>query len=98
MKTQELETKEIKIAYSRSEIEDNSCPELIKLLITYGMKKLNKEELKLPELYEIFQEEFVDFILPLAKENFLQGYKVAIDDIGKMQKGGCEGCSCTHDK
>ena len=56
---------------------------LKELIVGYVGRKLNPKnnEVTLEMVIETFAEEFDDFLLPIAEENFIRGYKQAISDI-----------------
>ena len=73
--------------------EENKNPELIKevledtciktFLVQYVGEKVEPEnnEVTLEHIVEIVSEEFPEFLLPLAEENFVRGYQQALLDV-----------------
>lgn len=61
----------------------NSDSELKELVVNYIGEKLNPEndEVTLEMSIKVFMEEFPEFVLALAEENFIRGYKQAFVDI-----------------
>lgn len=57
--------------------------ELKGLVVDYVGKKYNpsNDEVTLEMVIETFAEEFKEFLLPIAEENFIRGYQQAIADV-----------------
>jgi len=57
--------------------------ELKDLIVNYVGTKKNpeKDEVTLQLVLDTFSEEFPEFVLPLAEENFIRGYNQALFDI-----------------
>ena len=49
-------------------------------LVEYVGTKLNKEEVTVEMIVDVLALEFPEFMLAVAEENFLRGYKVGVDD------------------
>lgn len=61
-------------------IEENSG--LQKLVIDYIGTHLNApEEITVDMAVEVFAAEFPEFLMAVAEENFLRGYRQALDDV-----------------
>ena len=63
------------------EVQTNS--ELKDLIVNYVGTKKNPEndEVTLQLVLDTFSEEFPEFVLPLAEENFIRGYNQALFDV-----------------
>ena len=63
------------------EVQTNS--ELKDLIVNYvGTKKQpENDEVTLQLVLDTFSEEFPEFVLPLAEENFIRGYNQALFDV-----------------
>lgn len=68
------------------EVQTNS--ELKDLIVNYvGTKKQpENDEVTLQLVLDIFSEEFPEFVLPLAEENFIRGYNQALFDVDQGNK------------
>ena len=57
-------------------------------LVEYVGEKLQPEdnEVTLEMVIEVMAQEFPEFLLPIAEENFIRGYKQAFDDIEQGQQ------------
>ena len=57
-------------------------------LVEYVGEKLQPEdnEVTLEMVIEVMDQEFPEFLLPIAEENFIRGYKQAFDDIEQGQQ------------
>lgn len=76
--------------------ENNDVPELLKpvkkenemkrWLVNYVGDKLTPEndEVNVEMIIQVMAEEFPEFLLPIAEENFIRGYQQAIDDTMKL--------------
>ena len=62
--------------------------ELKKLVVGYIGNKHNPEnnEVTLEMAIETFAEEFREFLLPIAEENFIRGYQQALADVEEGEK------------
>lgn len=56
---------------------------LKELVVNYVGNKLNPEndEVNIMMILEVFAEEFKEFLLPVAEENFIRGYQQAMSDV-----------------
>tara|TARA_R110001583_G_scaffold27772_4_gene98963 strand:- start:1171 stop:1476 length:306 start_codon:yes stop_codon:yes gene_type:complete len=63
------------------EVQSNS--ELKGMIVNYVGTKKNPEndEVTLQLVLDTFSEEFPEFVLPLAEENFIRGYNQALFDV-----------------
>ncbi len=68
------------------EVQTNS--ELKDLIVNYvGTKKQpENDEVTLQLVLDTFSEEFPEFVLPLAEENFIRGYNQALFDVDQGNK------------
>lgn len=68
------------------QVESNS--ELKDLIVNYvGTKKQpQNNEVTLQLVLDTFSEEFPEFVLPLAEENFIRGYNQALFDVDQGNK------------
>ena len=59
--------------------------ELKSWLVNYVGDKLNPEndEVNVEMIIQVMAEEFPEFLMPLAEENFIRGYRQAILDVEK---------------
>ena len=57
--------------------------EIKNLLVEYIGKKLNPEnnEVTIEMVSKTMAKEFPEFLLPVAEENFIRGYKQALEDV-----------------
>ena len=64
--------------------------EMKKWLVDYVGNKLNPEndEVNVEMIIQVMAEEFPEFLMPLAEENFIRGYRQALADVdsGEIQK------------
>ena len=64
--------------------------EMKKWLVGYVGNKLNPEndEVNVEMIIQVMAEEFPEFLMPLAEENFIRGYRQALADVdsGEIQK------------
>tara|TARA_R110001583_G_scaffold31790_13_gene108539 strand:+ start:2215 stop:2499 length:285 start_codon:yes stop_codon:yes gene_type:complete len=63
--------------------------ELKKWLVNYVGDKLQPEndEVNVEMIIQVIAEEFPEFLLPVAEENFIRGYQQAINDTVKNTPG-----------
>lgn len=68
--------------------EVQSDSELKEMIVNYvGTKKSpENNEVTLEMVVETFSEEFPEFVLPIAEENFMRGYQQALHDVDEGQK------------
>lgn len=80
-----LMTKEEYIENQLEELRSPIDPEtgLKQLVVDYVGNKLSPEngEVNLEMVIEVFAEEFREFVLPIAEENFIRGYQQAMVDV-----------------
>ena len=57
--------------------------EMKKWLVNYVGEKLNPEndEVNVEMIIQVMAEEFPEFLMPIAEENFIRGYRQAINDV-----------------
>lgn len=69
-----------------NEVQTDS--ELKELIVNYvGTKKSpENNEVTLQLVLDTFSEEFPEFVLPLAEENFIRGYNQALFDVDQGNK------------
>ena len=61
--------------------------ELKNLIVNFVGTTLNLEkEVTVENIVQVFAEQFPEFVLVLAEENFLRGYKQALADIHAYQQ------------
>ena len=62
--------------------------ELKEIIVNYVGEKHNPEnnEVTLEMVIETFAKEFNGFLLPVAEENFIRGYKQALSDVEAGEK------------
>ena len=64
--------------------------EMKKWLINYVGEKLNPEndEVNVEMIIEVMATEFPEFLMPIAEENFIRGYRQALADVdaGRTEK------------
>ena len=62
--------------------------ELKELVINYVGEKLNpeSEDITVEQVVEVFAEEFPEFLLVLAEENWVNGYTQALQDLESVEK------------
>ena len=70
------------------ENEVQSDSDLKELIVNYvGTKKSpENDEVTLQLVLDTFSEEFPEFVLPLAEENFIRGYNQALFDVDQGNK------------
>tara|TARA_B100000886_G_C20053194_1_gene338629 strand:- start:92 stop:340 length:249 start_codon:yes stop_codon:yes gene_type:complete len=56
-------------------------------LINYVGDKLQPEndEVNIEMIIQVMAEEFPEFLMPLAEENFIRGYRQALTDVDKTE-------------
>tara|TARA_Y100000592_G_scaffold101039_1_gene184876 strand:- start:4202 stop:4450 length:249 start_codon:yes stop_codon:yes gene_type:complete len=54
-----------------------------KWLVNYVGERLNPEndEVNVEMIIQVMAEEFPEFLMPIAEENFIRGYRQAINDV-----------------
>jgi len=57
--------------------------ELKEIVVAYVGSKADKEEVTVEMIVEAMAEEFPEFLLAIAEENWIRGYKQALDDVEK---------------
>ena len=87
-KNEEEENFMSKEEYIENQLEELRAPidpqsGLKQLVVDYVGTKLNPEngEVNLEMVIEVFAEEFKEFVLPIAEENFIRGYQQAMFDV-----------------
>jgi hypothetical protein len=55
-------------------------------LVEYVGTKFNNEEVTVNMIAEALAEEFPEFIMAFAEENFLRGYQLGLDDATRIPK------------
>ena len=57
-------------------------------LVDYVGTKCNPEndEVNVEMILKVMAEEFPEFLMPLAEENFIRGYKQALEDVEEGEK------------
>jgi len=58
-----------------------------KWLVNYVGERLNPEndEVNVEMIIQVMAEEFPEFLMPIAEENFIRGYRQAINDVDKSE-------------
>tara|TARA_Y100001937_G_scaffold62128_1_gene85251 strand:+ start:103 stop:351 length:249 start_codon:yes stop_codon:yes gene_type:complete len=58
-----------------------------KWLVNYVGERLNPEndEVNVEMIIQVMAEEFPEFLMPIAEENFIRGYRQAINDVHKSE-------------
>lgn len=73
-----------------SELQQTVQPdsELKKIVVNYIGNKHNPEnnEVTLEMAIQTFADEFREFLLPIAEENFIRGYQQALSDVEEGEK------------
>ena len=61
--------------------------EFKKWLVNYVGEKLKPEndEVNVEMIIQVISEEFPEFLLPIAEENFIRGYQQAISDVENFE-------------
>ena len=74
--------------------------ELKDLIVNYVGTKKNPEddEVTLQLVLDTFSEEFPEFVLPLAEENFIRGYNQALFDVDEGNRAMQELENQTNDQ
>ena len=56
-------------------------------LVNYVGDKLNpdNDEVNVEMIIKVMAEEFPEFLMPIAEENFIRGYRQAISDVSQQQ-------------
>ena len=87
-KNEEQETFMSKEEYIENQLEELRSPidgdtGLKQLVVDYVGNKLNPDngEVNLEMVIGVFAEEFREFVLPIAEENFIRGYQQAMVDV-----------------
>ena len=65
--------------------------ELKEHLVKYVGEKFDKEEVTVHMIAEIMAHEFPEFMVSIAEENFLRGYKLGLDDGTELINRNNEG-------
>tara|TARA_R100000329_G_C7510194_1_gene179652 strand:- start:243 stop:485 length:243 start_codon:yes stop_codon:yes gene_type:complete len=57
-------------------------------LVNYVGDKLQpqNDEINVEMIIKVMAEEFPEFLMPLAEENFIRGYRQAVHDMGQNNK------------
>ena len=81
-----------------SDVIENENPDLLKSvepdteiknwLVEYVGEKLSPADgnVTIEMVIQIMAEEFPEFLLPIAEENFIRGYKQALEDVDEGEK------------
>ena len=81
-----------------SDIIENENPDLLKSvepdteiknwLVEYVGEKLSPADgnVTIEMVIQVMAEEFPEFLLPIAEENFIRGYKQALEDVDEGEK------------
>jgi hypothetical protein len=77
--------KEYKTEVLDQEVDQNS--ELKQMLVSYVGKKLDPKDdlVTVSMIVEVMGEEFPEFVLAIAEENYLRGYEQAVSDLDTWQ-------------
>tara|TARA_R100000808_G_C2040923_1_gene80578 strand:- start:215 stop:487 length:273 start_codon:yes stop_codon:yes gene_type:complete len=71
---------------------------LKQLVVNYIGNKLDgPEEITVDMAVQVFAEEFPEFLLPVAEENFLRGYEQALMDVENHQQQLAEAATGTNE-
>ena len=56
-------------------------------LVNYVGDKLNpdNDEVNVEMIIQVMAEEFPEFLMPIAEENFIRGYRQAMSDVSRQQ-------------
>ena len=65
--------------------------ELKNYLVEYVGTKFDKEEVTVEMIVDVLAHEFPDFMVAVAEENFLRGYKTGLDDAYGTNNTQAEG-------
>jgi len=70
----------------KEKVEKNT--ELKDMIVSYvGLKKKpENDEVTLEMVLEVVSEEFPDFVMPIAEENWIRGYQQALADVDEGQR------------
>ena len=62
--------------------------ELKSIIVNYVGKTLNpeKDEITVEQVIDVFAEQFPEFLLAVAEENWVNGYSQALKDVDFVQK------------
>jgi len=62
--------------------------ELKDMIVSYvgGKKKPENDEVTLEMVLEVMAEDFPDFLMPIAEENWIRGYQQALADVDEGQR------------
>ena len=62
--------------------------EMKRWLVNYVGEKLNPEndEVNVEMIIQVMAEEFPEFLMPIAEENFIRGYQQAIHDVDAAEE------------
>ena len=62
--------------------------ELKNIIVSYvGLKKVpENDEVTLEMILEVMADEFPDFVMPIAEENWIRGYQQALIDVDEGQR------------
>jgi hypothetical protein len=86
------------IEFNDNELEEEQNPalkekvekdtELKNLIVSYVGKKKKPEndEVTLEMVLEVMAEDFPDFVMPIAEENWIRGYQQALSDVDEGQR------------
>ena len=66
--------------------------ELKEVIVNYVGNKLQpeNEEITVEQVIEVFAEQFPEFLLVVAEENWINGYTQALNDVKYTQGENCE--------
>lgn len=69
-----------------SKVDEDS--KLKEIIVNYIGQKINPEDQKVTVemALDVFAEEFPEFVLALAEENFIRGYNQAMNDVYTMME------------
>lgn len=69
-------------------IEEKNDTSLKDLIVDFVGNKLQpeKDEVTIDHIAEVFSEEFPEFIIKLAEENWINGYTQALNDVDFVKK------------
>ena len=59
-------------------------------LVDYVGEKCNPEDdiVNVEMIIKVMAKEFPEFLMPLAEENFIRGYRQALEDVDKFNREG----------
>jgi len=77
---------EIENSLLDSKVDEDS--KLKEIIVNYIGQKVNPEDQKVTVemALDVFAEEFPEFVLALAEENFIRGYNQAMNDVYTMME------------